>query len=194
MRPIVRSVRSSKVGGETAVLPDTDSKKEETESAGSTKPFPAVAEVNRGELYDVLVWGLEGSGKTSMLKDFCTVFGTEEGQKKLLQAKKEDSPHVLFRASRFGQDLGIIKCSGKMQHYASVRDQLGRTKWLFLVYHTALNGYIGSFFISFQGPSRRAIDRLKLQDLAVEHISGGVGEVGVGTSSCASIRGRRGER
>uniref|UniRef100_A0A0G4I0A2 Uncharacterized protein n=1 Tax=Chromera velia CCMP2878 TaxID=1169474 RepID=A0A0G4I0A2_9ALVE len=154
------------------------------------KPFEALAGVNGGDPYDVLVWGMEGSGKTTMLRDFLGAFGNhEEGLKELQRAKKEDTPPVVFPVSFFGKKLRILKCSGKEQCYALIRDQLGRTKWLFLVYKPTMEAQevfsflekairdglsagcrillIANLWNVLRGAERK-VDRLELQDLALK--------------------------
>uniref|UniRef100_A0A0G4GR33 Myosin motor domain-containing protein n=1 Tax=Chromera velia CCMP2878 TaxID=1169474 RepID=A0A0G4GR33_9ALVE len=109
------------------------------DGAETTRQRRSAPHVHDGKPYDIVVLGIEGSGKTSMLEQFCTSMGNEEGPKKLRRAKEEDAPHVLIPVPFQGKELRVLKCSGKKQYYAFVRDQLARAKWVFAVYQPSMD-------------------------------------------------------
>uniref|UniRef100_A0A0G4FAM4 Uncharacterized protein n=1 Tax=Chromera velia CCMP2878 TaxID=1169474 RepID=A0A0G4FAM4_9ALVE len=101
-----------------------------------------------GRLYDVVVVGLEGSGKTSMLKEFCRSVGNKEGEQKLVWGKEKDAPHVLVSVLFQGRELKILKCNGKREYGSFVQHVVAKAKWVFVVFHPS--GDVNEFMSSVE--------------------------------------------
>uniref|UniRef100_A0A0G4F9M6 Uncharacterized protein n=1 Tax=Chromera velia CCMP2878 TaxID=1169474 RepID=A0A0G4F9M6_9ALVE len=101
------------------------------ETNGHRRPAPPLRD--EGPPYDIVVVGLEGSGTTAMLEQFCKSVGNAEGPKKLRWAKENETSRVMVPIPFQGTELRVLKCAGKRQNYSSIRSDIAKTKWLFVV-------------------------------------------------------------